>query len=60
MTPELYVNANRFSFVPIRTEGRLLLQSTCLKCGASKLVTLSDDSLDKWIKGHTCHRRCDD
>jgi hypothetical protein len=43
-----------FTHFPVRTETRLLIQSVCTKCGASRLVFASDGSLKKWEDEHTC------
>jgi hypothetical protein len=35
-------------------DGQLVVKSTCGKCGASKLVSVSDGSLARWESHHTC------
>ena len=47
-------DALRFSLTSVRTESRLLIQSTCRQCGASRLVSMHDGSLDKWENEHMC------
>jgi hypothetical protein len=44
----------RFSLTSVRTESRLLIQSTCRQCGAARLVSMHDGSLDKWHNEHIC------
>lgn len=36
------------------TESRLLIRSACPLCGASKLVSSHDDSLERWEEEHVC------
>jgi hypothetical protein len=38
----------------VRTEFRVLIETTCMKCGARKLVSQYDGSLDQWEDGHSC------
>ena len=45
---------SRFDHIYIRTETRLLVQSTCKTCRVSRLVTVNDGSLYKWENGHAC------
>ena len=44
----------RFSLTSVRTESRLLIQSTCRQCGGARLVSMHDGSLDKWQNEHMC------
>jgi len=53
-TPE---KARSFTRMPIRTEGRLLIQSTCDQCGRSSLVSDHDGSRETWEDGHSCEQR---
>lgn len=52
--------ATTYTFVPmfdralVRTGSRLMICSTCLKCGESKVVSSADGSLDGWEEGHQC------
>jgi len=43
-----------FSRALTPVESRLLIASTCLKCGESKLVSSSDGSLEEWEEEHRC------
>jgi hypothetical protein len=43
-----------FTHFSASTEIRIIIQSVCTKCGASRLVSVSDGSLKKWEEGHTC------
>lgn len=43
-----------FTHFPVRTEISLLIQSVCTKCGASRVVSAADGSLNKWEVEHTC------
>jgi hypothetical protein len=43
-----------FTHFAARTETCVLIQSVCTKCGASKLVSASDGSLETWEDEHTC------
>jgi len=43
-----------FSRALTRLESRLLIASTCLKCGESKLASSSDGSLQEWENDHKC------
>lgn len=47
-----------YTHFPVRTETRVLIQSVCTKCGASRVVSASDGSLNKWEDRHTC--KCED
>jgi hypothetical protein len=47
-------NDTRFHRTAIRTDTRLLIQSTCIKCGVSKLVSHHDGSLEEWESEHEC------
>jgi hypothetical protein len=33
---------------------RTLIKSTCQKCGAAKIASHADDSLEKWESNHSC------
>jgi hypothetical protein len=46
-----------FARYGVRTEDRLLIHSVCTKCGASKLVSYHDGSLEKWEDSHKCEER---
>ena len=35
-------------------DGRLVIKSTCKKCGESNLVSVRDRSLAKWELQHAC------
>lgn len=42
-----------FSYHLVETDGRMMLESTCKKCGASKLVSDRDGSLREWEMKHS-------
>lgn len=54
MESERLENPSAFRHSQIRTEGRLLIQSTCGRCGKSKIVSHHDGSLEQWEDGHRC------
>jgi hypothetical protein len=43
-----------FTHRVIRTEGRLLILSTCTLCGEGNLVSAHDGSLAFWEQNHRC------
>lgn len=43
-----------FSHNPAYSGDRLIIESVCTRCGASKLVSVLDGSLKKWEAGHKC------
>lgn len=45
---------NYFNDIPLRTETRLLILSTCKKCGEAKLVSSYDGSRQQWQNHHQC------
>ncbi len=54
MEPSGPAESSTFTHMPVKTEARLLIVSTCQKCGASKLVSSFDGSLQRWEDGHKC------
>jgi hypothetical protein len=40
----------------VRTVNRLMIESTCMKCGAASLVSDHDGTLEEWEEGHICNR----
>ena len=54
MSEDSNVDTFRFSLSCVRTESRLLIHSTCRQCGASRLVSMHDGTLDQWHKEHVC------
>jgi hypothetical protein len=52
MTTTEFIQA--FSHNPVYSGDRLMIESVCTQCGASKLVSMLDGSLKKWEKGHKC------
>lgn len=42
-----------------RDEPRLLIRSTCARCGASRLVSEADQSLEDWEEEHRCPANCE-
>jgi hypothetical protein len=54
MQSERPENLNTFDHLHIKTEGRLLIQSTCKGCGKSRIVSKHDGSLEQWEDGHRC------
>jgi hypothetical protein len=43
-----------FSHNAVYSGDRLIIESVCTRCGASKLVSMLDGSLKKWEDGHKC------
>ena len=50
----------RFARKPFREEQRLLLESTCLCCGESRVLSAGDGSLQEWEENHACAARPSD
>lgn len=46
--------APTFSRSVIRTEGRLMILSTCTRCNQGHLVSAHDGSLEAWEENHDC------
>jgi hypothetical protein len=46
-----------FSHDAVHIKGRIMIESVCLRCGASKLVSIRDGSLKKWEYDHDCEDR---
>src|SRR6516164_5212212 len=46
-----------FRHILVGTEQRLLVQSICVTCGASKLVSVHNGSLHQWENGHQCESK---
>lgn len=50
------------SFVPafsrslVHVEQRLMILSTCLSCGESRMVSSDDDSIEEWESRHRCRK----
>ena len=55
MPSSYFANAD-YAHAPVRTETRVLILSTCKKCGASKMVSVADGSLERWEEQHQCKR----
>jgi hypothetical protein len=47
---------DKFIQVEVQAGDRLLIRSTCKFCGASRLVSREDGSLQKWENGHDCSK----
>ena len=47
-------NKADYQRTPVRTDARLMIQSCCVKCGESKLVSHYDSSLEVWETQHQC------
>jgi hypothetical protein len=47
-------NPAEFTLAAVLLENRVLIRSTCKKCGASRVVSVSDGSLRLWEDGHKC------
>jgi len=45
---------DRFTYAEVRTEKTVLILSTCKDCGACKLVSHFDLSLEDWERDHVC------
>jgi len=46
-----------FSHRPTKEGERLLIEAVCIRCGASKLVSTYDNSLEYWEKTHKCDKQ---
>jgi len=46
-----------FSHRPKKKGERLLIEAVCIRCGASKIVSTYDDSLEQWEKMHACEKQ---
>ena len=47
----------QFTNTLARLQGRTLIVSRCKRCGLSKLVSVSDGSLEEWHQRHRCIKR---
>jgi hypothetical protein len=47
-------NPVQFTRYPVRMKDLTLVHSICLKCGASKLLSSNDGSLEEWEQQHQC------
>ena len=45
-----------FTHTAVWTGTRLLIQSACNRCGASKVVSVHDGSLGQWENTHRCQQ----
>jgi hypothetical protein len=52
--PEIRDSHNQFKETLLKTETRMLILSTCKKCGAAKLVSAYDGSRKEWQDNHKC------
>jgi hypothetical protein len=52
--PEIRDSRNQFKETLLITETRMLILSTCKKCGAAKLVSAYDGSRKEWQDNHKC------
>jgi hypothetical protein len=43
-----------FEYHPVEVEGRLLIDSVCVRCGASRIVSGADGTLEEWTATHEC------
>ena len=48
-------NTIQFTRYLVRMQDLTFVHSICLKCGASKLLSSSDGSLEEWEKRHQCN-----
>jgi ribosomal protein S27AE len=48
--------SSQFTRTAIRTESRLLIQTICTNCGASKLIATHDETPEGWEEEHLCDR----
>jgi hypothetical protein len=46
-----------FSHDAVHTKDRIMIESVCMRCGARKLVSIQDGSLEKWEDDHDCGKR---
>jgi hypothetical protein len=45
----------QFAHKLVRTVNRLMIESTCMRCGAASLVSEHDGTLEMWEEGHSCN-----
>ncbi len=43
-----------FGHSVVRTDGRLMILSTCTRCNQDRLVSMHDGSLEAWETNHRC------
>ena len=46
-----------FDDFPIHVESRLRIRSVCRSCGASRVVSVLDGSLETWKEQHVCEKK---
>lgn len=51
-----YISADQFTQVGIIADTRMMIVSTCTECGASKIVSTYDGSLEQWQNEHQCEK----
>jgi hypothetical protein len=54
---EAQVRERAYERYEVRLESRLLIHSVCRRCGASRVVSSNDCSLEEWESTHTCKDR---
>ena len=54
---EAQVRERAYERFEVRMESRLLIHSVCRQCGASRVVSSIDGSLEEWESTHTCKER---
>jgi hypothetical protein len=45
---------SRFARSAVHQSGRVMIRSSCTRCGASNIVSLADGSLQGWEGEHAC------
>jgi hypothetical protein len=46
-----------FTHKALIVEARILIESTCVHCGESRLVSHADGSIYEWEHGHRCRAK---
>lgn len=44
----------QFTHKLVHTVSRLMIESTCVRCGGASLVSDHDGTLAEWEEGHSC------
>jgi len=53
------INREGFTRTPVQYEDphRVLIESACPQCGASKIASAADGSIQQWEMNHTCEKK---
>jgi hypothetical protein len=50
----MVATSESFEYHPVKVEDRLLIKSVCVRCGASRIVSGTDGTLEEWVTTHDC------